>query len=172
MTNDLFEIDKNDIRISSCSTREQHDVEMIVSIFRCEDSDFLYLYDREHRFKWVEVDYTDCNGCTGTARMCTEYCDTDYFLNKCVVKKEYDRRVGRFYSGKIWRDDILPFPVYLRHRVNASTNCDYETLDNFLNTSYLADGVTSIKRFLSDNERFINHEYASITNGQSDFVDS
>lgn len=80
--------------------------------------------------------------------MCTETTDENYLLNKCVTTTEYDRRVGRFYSGRIWRDDILPFPTYLKHCIAAAHTHGELVRDNFLDTTYLADGVTSIRSYM------------------------
>jgi len=142
-----YGLDENDKEISSCATRAAPGIEMICSLFQCVESDFKALYEREHRFRWINV---QCNngGRTEIGRMCTEYNDQDYFLNKCVTPLEYERRVGQFYGGKIWRDDILPFPRYLRQCLKAAREHGQAVYRNFMETSFLADGKTSIRAYV------------------------
>ena len=45
----------------------------------------------------------------GRALLCTEYSDEEYIAEKCGGSQdEYRRRVGRLYTGQLWRNDILP----------------------------------------------------------------
>lgn len=138
----------NDARIASCSTQAAPGCEIVCSRFDCDEDDFLGIYEREHRFRWIGVEYFGLDGQSGTARMCTENTDENYLLNKCVTWKEYERRVGAFYKGKIWRTDILPFPTYLKHCLDAAESQGPEVLANFLDTSFLSDGVTSIGQYI------------------------
>jgi hypothetical protein len=139
---------ETDIRISSCATRKDPQCCITASLFECSEADFLLMYEREHRFQWVNAQYQATDGSTGYARMCTENSDENYLLNKCITESEYWRRVGRFYVGKIWREDILPFPTYLKHCLDAADSHGTNVLDNFLDFSFLADGKTSIRTYM------------------------
>ena len=143
-----FEIKSSDRNIASCATRPASGTEIIASRFECSEDEFLALYEREHRFRWVDVDCIERNDATTKARMCTEYNDSDYLLNKCVTEAEYDRRVRQYYADPIWRDDILPFQPYLEHCLEAARAHGDEVLGNFLRTSYLADGITTLETYL------------------------
>lgn len=66
--------------------------------------------------------------------------DQDYRLNKCVTEAEYQRRVGQYYQGPLWRRDILPNPRYLGFCLQAAASQGSAVLDNFLDTSFTADG--------------------------------
>ena len=134
--------------IASCSTQLDPAVDIICSQFECSEAEFAELYEREHRFRWIEVDTVSFSGETTRGRMCTFFTDHDYRLNKCITESEYQRRVGRFYQGQLWRDDILPFPRYLAFCLQAAESQGSEVLDNFLDTSFLADGVTSIRDYI------------------------
>lgn len=163
-----YKIDDEAITISSCSTRKRSGAEMCVSIFQCSEQEFELLYEREHRFRWIEVEYKDVNNRLGKGRMCTEYTDAEYLINKCVTQAEYERRVGQYYRGKLWRNDILPFPVYLKYCLESAKQCGPEVLENFLTQSYLADGFTSIKQFLFENEGYLDAVFDN--KGQSVYV--
>ena len=140
-------IGMDDKEISSCSTRPAPGVTMTCSLFSCTEDDFLVLYEREHRFRWINVECLTSDR-TEVGRMCTENDDENYLLNKCVTPSEYFRRVGQFYCGRIWRNDILPFPTYLRHCLDAARQHGEGVYKNFVETSFLADGTTSIRAYL------------------------
>ena len=140
---------QGDVHIASCATRISADTRMIGSAFECSDEDLVRIFEREHRFRWVQVRFSALDGSgAGEGRMCSEYNDVDYRLNKCVTDAEYERRVGRFYNGRIWRDDILPNRTYLGHCLRAAATQGQQVLDNFQDTTFLADGVTSIRSYL------------------------
>ncbi|WP_296062398.1 gamma-glutamylcyclotransferase [uncultured Amphritea sp.] len=145
--------DSKSLQLASCSTQPFEGCEIICSQFECSAEDFIELYEREHRFRWIEVE-TMPSGRTLTpdvpsvGRMCTGYDDLEYRLNKCVTPQEYELRVGRYYTGPIWRDDILPFPRYLAFCLQAAASQGDAVLDNFLDSSFLADGRTSIRTYL------------------------
>lgn len=149
--------------IASCSTEVDPHNAFIGCAFDCPAPDFPALYDREHRFRWVEASFQvlkldghQTDEATGTGRMCTQYTDADYRLNKCVTVAEYESRVGQYYGGKIWREDILPFPVYLKHCLDAASSHGTAVYQNFLESSFLADGVTTIKAFLQANPSYLD----------------
>lgn len=139
---------ETDLEIASCSTEPDENVSIICSQFECGEQAFRTLYEREHRFRWAEVSTVDCMGERALGRICTGFNDQDYRLNKCITDDEYHNRVGQFYSGQIWRDDILPFPRYLAFCLQAAERQGKEVLDNFLDSSFLADGITNIRTYL------------------------
>ncbi|MBU2967338.1 gamma-glutamylcyclotransferase [Amphritea sp. 2_MG-2023] len=152
-----FGADPASLQLASCSTQAVKTGEIICSQFECSVDDFTALYEREHRFRWVEVKTSRLDGLINPAeprvgRMCTAYNDLDYRLNKCITPQEYERRVGAFYHGPLWRDDILPFPRYLAFCLQAVASQGQAVLDNFLDSSFLADGTTSIRTYLQQSE--------------------
>lgn len=161
--------------LASCSTEAAEHCEIICSQFECSPEDFVELYEREHRFRWIEVDTLPIDRTVtenassvktgGRGRMCTGYDDTEYRLNKCITPAEYELRVGRYYTGALWRNDILPFPRYLAFCLQAASSQGDEVLNNFLDSSYLADGVTSIRDYLKQSDRLQN--WRSIDTGYS-----
>ncbi|MFC6669300.1 gamma-glutamylcyclotransferase family protein [Marinobacterium aestuariivivens] len=140
--------DPASLEIASCSTEPAPGCEIICSAFDCPEADFEALYEREHRFRWIEVEAREADGSIRPGRICTRYSDEEYRLNKCITEAEYQRRVGQYYPGRLWRDDILPFPRYLRFCLQAAASQGPEVLDNFLDSSFLADGRTRLRHYL------------------------
>lgn len=147
----MDKIDASDIKISTCTTQQDKRYEIICTLFECNEDEFLDIYEREHGFKWVYVNCEEENSAT-KARICTEYNDEEYFLNKCITYREYYRRVEQYYTGKIWRDDILPYPRYLKHCLKAAHDHGEEVFNNFIDTSFLANGKTTIRSYLESNQ--------------------
>ena len=149
------QVEAGSLEISSCATREDSNFSIICSVFECTERDFLAIYEREHLFKWIEVNCNTDEGVT-KGRMCTEYNDSDYLLNKCVTESEYHRRVGQYYSGRIWRSDIFPYPPYLERCLHIAKSQGEKMLKNFLDTTFLADGETSIRSFIADKNSYLS----------------
>lgn len=147
-----FGASRDDRAIASCATRYDGSTRIVCCAFDIPASVFPALDEREHRYHWTEVDFTDVSGPAGRGRMCTESTD-DAYRCKCGTVEAYERRVGQFYRGRIWRDDLLPFPMYLDFCLDAARTHGPAVVDNFLDTSYLADGVTTIRAYLAGRER-------------------
>lgn len=129
------------LELASCSTEADSSCEIIAAQFECSEQDFLQLYEREHRYRWIEVETRHCQSDEpALGRMCTGYSDLDYRLNKCVTEAEYQLRVGQYYQGVLWRKDILPNPRYLGFCLQAAASQGAAVLDNFLDSSFTADG--------------------------------
>lgn len=141
--------------LASCSTEQAEGIEIIAAQFECSEADFVGLYEREHRYRWIEVDTLHLESdVPSRGRMCTGYSDTDYRLNKCITEAEYQRRVGQYYTGPLWRQDILPNPRYLAFCLQSAASQGDRVLQNFLDTSFTADG-RSVRRYLAENPGLI-----------------
>jgi hypothetical protein len=137
--------------IAALSTRPRPGAEMVGCRFRVPDSALPALYEREHRYAWVMAETVGADGKVLPARMTTAITDEDYRLNKCVTEAEYHARVGRWYSGRIRRTDVLPFPTYLAHVLRAVRRAGEGPYEDFLDTTFLADGETPLRRYLAEN---------------------
>lgn len=133
--------------IASLAARASAGVDIVCSAFTVSEADFPAMFEREHHYRWVEVECTEADGSTSVGRMCVEWTDADYRLNRCVTDAEYRRRLGAYYSGPIWRDDVLPYPPYLQRCLAAARSHGGEVWENFCRTSFLADGVTSLEDY-------------------------
>ena len=137
--------------IASCSTLPDDSVSIICSQFECSEEEYRALIEREHRFDWVVVDTCSLEGSTPSSGwMCTTANDHWYRTVKCTSPSDYERRVGRYYQGAIWRNDILPYPRYLQFCLRSAAEQGPVVLDNFLDSSFLADGKTSLRSYLND----------------------
>ncbi|MBB4659039.1 gamma-glutamylcyclotransferase [Parvularcula dongshanensis] len=136
--------------IAALSTRPAPGFEMVGCRFHVPDASLPALFEREHRYRWVMAETVGPDGTVTPARMTTATTDEDYLLNKCVTEAEYERRVGRFYRGKLWREDVLPFPTYLAFVLRAVRSVSEAVYDDFLDTTFLADGETTIRTYLAE----------------------
>ena len=150
-----FGASPDDRALSSCATRHDGATQLVCCAFDIPATEFPALDEREHRYAWADVAFTDASGKSGNGRMCTESND-DAYRTKCGSAEEYERRVGQFYRGRIWRDDLLPFPMYLDFCLAAADSHGRAVFDNFLDTSYLADNVTTIRSYLAGRTRVTN----------------
>ncbi|MFT5196695.1 MAG: hypothetical protein ACI85U_003731 [Candidatus Promineifilaceae bacterium] len=137
-----------DVRRASCATRWREGAEIVCTTFECPADELPNLFEREHRFRWIDVEFQEMDGRTGTGKMCTEWTDEAYRANRIKDEADYFNRVGQFYQGKLWRDDILPFPEYLKLCLAASHSHSEELATQFVQSSYLADGRTTIESYL------------------------
>ena len=137
--------------VAALSTRPAPGRDMIGCRFDVPDDALPALFEREHRYRWVMAKTVGADGTVRMARMTTAISDEDYRLNKCVTDAEYHRRVGRYYGGAIRRDDVLPFPTYLAHVIRAVRGVSDAAYQDFLDTTWLADGVTPLRAYLDAN---------------------
>jgi hypothetical protein len=101
-----------------------------------------------------------------TGIMCAAYSDDEYRKERLGGSSERYAQTdfGRLGIAKIWRDDLLPCRVYTRHCVLAATalskrkgetepaSAAYaQVLDNFLDTTFLGDRVTTLRAHLHAN---------------------
>ncbi|KAJ4802097.1 hypothetical protein LUZ62_014663 [Rhynchospora pubera] len=138
--------------ISSLSVEPcQHEL-LIVTVFEINIHDVPSFLKREEEFRFLAV-YPE--GLDGTpfpnrAVLCARYSDEEYFQVRCQGSKEiYHDRYGRYNIQKIWRDDILPCRIYLRHCVLAAKNLGEPAYSNFLDHTYISDRKTTIRQYLA-----------------------
>ncbi|GIL88461.1 hypothetical protein Vretimale_15378 [Volvox reticuliferus] len=104
---------------------------------------------REHEFRFVAVEPYDLNGVSigRKAVICARNTDAAYRAMRCPPD-EWARRWAVHGISRVWRDDVLPCRVYLRHCVLAARSLGPEAEDSFLNDTYLADRRTTIGEYL------------------------
>lgn len=141
------------MEVSSCSTVESSSDHIQVSIFEIPSEDFDVFFEREHRFRHIDVKAHSLDGLLEwDAIMCTEYSDEEYREERFINDEDYYKRVGHIYDGVLWRDDILPCRTYLKHCLGAAKSMSDDCYDNFLDHSYLADKKTTIREYLTRNK--------------------
>ena len=147
--------------VSSVATRKAEHIDILVTVFELPEEDMPQFYEREHKFRYIDVEYEELeSGAIGTGIMCTEYSDQAYRQERFQSEKEYYQKVGRFYDGKLWRNDILPCRPYLKHCLAAAQKLSSKFYHNFLDSSFLADGTTSIRQYLKQNPAILKEEHS------------
>ena len=136
--------------IAVLAARAREGASFLGTTFEIDERDFLALFEREHHYRWVEVACEEAAGSVTTGRMCAEWNDADYRLNRCVTEAEHRRRVGRHHDGALWRDDVLPSAPYLAACLAAARALGPAVEDDFGRTTFLADGRTTIRSWLAD----------------------
>ncbi|XP_078445127.1 uncharacterized protein LOC144714282 [Wolffia australiana] len=147
--------------ISSLSVEPCDGEILIVTVFEIHKSEIPLFIEREHEFRFLAVLPEELDGTSfcSPAVICSRYSDEEYFRLRCRGSKEvYYQRYGRYNIDKIWRDDILPCRVYLRHCVLAAKNLGDEAHNNFLDHTFIADRTTSIRRYLSSQQSDLMQE--------------
>ncbi|XP_015692564.2 uncharacterized protein LOC102710701 [Oryza brachyantha] len=125
---------------------------IIVTVFEIKEEEVPAFIEREHEFRFLAVVPEGLDGVpyANPAVVCARYSDEEYFQVRCKGSKEiYDQRYGRYNIDRIWRDDILPCRVYLRHCVLAAKNLGEPAYSNFLDHTYLGDRKTTIREYLA-----------------------
>ncbi|XP_015059533.1 uncharacterized protein LOC107005448 [Solanum pennellii] len=138
--------------ISSLSVEPCEGETLIVTIFEIQRSEIPAFIEREHEFRFLAVIPETLNDLfyVNPAVICARYSDEEYLKNRCEGDKEiFFQRYGRYNIDKIWRDDIFPCRVYLRHCVLAAQNLGNLAYDNFLDHTFLGDRRTTIREYLS-----------------------
>lgn len=133
------------LAVAVLAARARADASFLGTAFDVDEDDFLALFEREHHYRWVEVTCEESDGTTTTGRMCAEWTDADYRLNRCVTEAEYEHRVGRHGDSALWREDVLPSPPYLEACLAAARSLGPAVEEDFLRTTFLADGRTTIE---------------------------
>ncbi|XP_078158969.1 uncharacterized protein LOC144554527 isoform X1 [Carex rostrata] len=108
--------------ISSLSVESCVGEFLIVTVFEIKIEEVPSFLKREEEFRFLAVIPEGLDGMpfSNRAVLCARYSDEEYFQIRCQGSKEiYHERYGRYNIHKIWRDDILPCRIYLRHWYNS-----------------------------------------------------
>ncbi|EFJ42039.1 hypothetical protein VOLCADRAFT_119537 [Volvox carteri f. nagariensis] len=82
------------------------------------------------------------------AVVCAANTDSDYRALRCPPA-EWSRRWSVHGCTSVWRTDVLPCRVYLRHCVLAARSLGEEAEENFLRATFLADRRTTVGEYLA-----------------------
>ncbi|KAH7842637.1 hypothetical protein Vadar_007591 [Vaccinium darrowii] len=138
--------------ISSLSVEPCEGEILIVTVFSIRKLEIPSFIEREHEFRFLAVlpETLDGEPFTIPAVLCARFSDEEYLQIRCKGSQEiYFQKYGRYNIHKIWRDDILPCRVYLRHCVLAAKGLGDEAYNNFLDHTYLGDRKTTIRDYLA-----------------------
>lgn len=138
--------------VSSLSVEPCEGEGLIVTVFEIAISEISSFIERENEFRFLATVPEALDGTlfTNSAVLCARYSDEEYFQIRCKGNKDiYFQNYGKYNIHKIWRDDILPCRVYLRHCVLAAKNLGEAAYDNFLDHTFLGDRKTTIREYLA-----------------------
>ncbi|GAB2294315.1 hypothetical protein Dimus_028525 [Dionaea muscipula] len=140
------------MEISSLSVEPCEGEVLLVTVFRIQKTEIPSFMKRELEFRFLAIfpETLDGKPFTNPAVLCARYSDEEFFNVRCKGSEEvYYQLYGRYNIDKIWRDDILPCRVYLRHCVLAAKNLGDAVCNNFLDHTYLGDRKTTIREYLA-----------------------
>lgn len=87
--------------------------------------------------------------------LCGANTDEHYRRTRCPPD-EWQRRWAVHGIDSVWRSDVLPCRVYLRHCVLAAKGFCQEAYDSFLDNTYLADRATTIRQYLAQHPEIMD----------------
>ena len=148
---DPFHKTKEGLKIANISVVEDQESTLIVSIFEISEEDWDAILYREFEYNFHAVSYEDEFEDSGQALICGAYqnndtCMTDIYSDP--TREEAYKHYCSNYTGKLWRDDILPNPDYIRKCIEAASTLGNDVVENFLETTWLADGSQNIKQYI------------------------
>nr|XP_009389877.1 PREDICTED: uncharacterized protein LOC103976410 [Musa acuminata subsp. malaccensis] len=138
--------------VSSLSVEPCEGEFLIVTVFEIKSEEVPAFIERENEFRFLAVVPEGLDGIpfTSPAVVCARYSDEEYFQIRCKGNKDiFFQHYGRYNIQKIWRDDILPCRIYLRHCVLAARNLGEAAYENFLDHTFISDRKTSIRQYLT-----------------------
>lgn len=144
----------NTKEISSLSVEPHEESSIVVSLFEVDAStDAINAFiDREHEFRFLLVNPVTLDGTFDgrPAIICGRNTDENYKSTRCPPDL-WERMYGKHGLKSLWRDDVLPCRVYLRHCALAAQKLGPEAEESFLDDSYLADRKTTVRAWLEKN---------------------
>ncbi|KAG6575087.1 hypothetical protein SDJN02_23825 [Cucurbita argyrosperma subsp. argyrosperma] len=132
-----------------------------VTVFEIKKSEIPAFIQREIEFRFLAVlpETLDGKLYDKPAVLCSRSTDEEFFQVRCKGNKDiFLQHYGRHNIDKIWRDDILPCRVYLRHCILAAKNLGETAYNNFLDHTFLGDRSTTIREYLASSGSGIMEE--------------
>ncbi len=139
--------------IANWSLMKRAGAKTLVTVFDIPASNYPDLLRRECEYEMKKLTFLEEEtGLEGSGLGCCGFSsqdDFEIFIKKNPMQWRYlqDRQDDRIKH--IWRNDLLPWPDYLSFCLKAAEEQGREYVDNMLDYSYLGDGVTSLRRYLS-----------------------
>lgn len=108
--------------------------------------------EREHEFRFVKV-YPEAE--ERPAVLCCKG-SNQLVRGRCGTEAEFRERYGQYGLEQVWRKDVLPCRPYLRHCVLAAEKLGIK--EEFLASTFLSDGETSLHAYLEQNPSIMSEE--------------
>nr|KYP58134.1 hypothetical protein KK1_004425 [Cajanus cajan] len=123
---------------------------IVVTVFEIKKTEIPAFIEREREYRFLAVvpESLDGKPFPNPAVLCASYTDEEFFKFRCTEGREkYFEQFEEYKIHKIWRDDVLPCRVYLRHCVLAAKGHGDEVYNNFLDHTFLGDRRTTIRQY-------------------------
>jgi hypothetical protein len=124
--------------VATCTAHEREGHKLLVTLYEIPRAQLQPLLDREARLQPEKVVYNDEEGTSGEAILFVGWSSAGY--RDSITSARYEEEVGQYYTGEVYRDDILPVRPYLEQAISAYREKGPEYLNNFLHSSFLGDG--------------------------------
>lgn len=131
---------------------------MIVTACEIPLSNWAGFVLREFEYRLVPVTYTELNDNNkgGEAVLCMGDYTTDeaceHIMYADAMRLQRWREFRAYYSGLMWRNDLLPKPSYLRFCLETARAYSHQIYHNFITTTFVADGRTIAEYIDSEND--------------------
>jgi hypothetical protein len=136
-------------RLASCTAVAMPDSVLRVALFWLPTAELPDLLRREARLRPVWVTVEDDTGAPVEAILFAASDNERYLREACGGDAAvYHAHVGQFYSGELYRQDLLPVHSYMMRCLRAHRAAGRAALANFLDRSFLGDGVTPLREYL------------------------
>lgn len=89
--------------------------------------------------------------------LCASNTDDAYRARRCPPE-EWARRWAVHGIDRVWRSDVLPCRLYLRHCVLAARGFHPDAYDSFLDNTFLADRSTTVRQYLAQHGDIMEEE--------------
>eukprot|EP00914_Ancora_sagittata_P014984 GHVO01029411.1.p1 GENE.GHVO01029411.1~~GHVO01029411.1.p1 ORF type:complete len:242 (+),score=52.10 GHVO01029411.1:26-727(+) len=131
---------------------EGEDGGMIISIFEIPKCEIPAFYEREEEFDIIEVSAMDMETCESVRGLfCGQSSDEAYIERH--GEHAFKSRFQAHGVDSIWdmKEPSYPCSTYCRHCVLSASSHGDEVLNDFLDTTYLWDKKTKLRKYLDDN---------------------
>ena len=135
-----------DDRLVTCTARARPGCRLRVCAFEIATEELQLLAVREARLRLAPVHVHCGRGGACCALLCIESSDEEFRARWCPDEESWEKLVGRFYRGSLYRSDLLPVPSYVLRCLRAHAAA--ASVANFLDASFLGDGHTSLREHL------------------------
>lgn len=135
---------------AACFIEPDPESKLIVSGFEVPASEYPELRKRECDYREITVTLKN-NDATKTAKVFEGYgTDANFPAPLADIYSHWPWMIQK-YQGDIYRNDILPSQPYLWRCLSAHALAGDEALNNFLDTTYLADRKTTLRTYINKN---------------------
>lgn len=142
------DLNASEMEIAAAAAQKHGAYNLRCVAFDISMNDLKSLWKRRREYKYSEAKYEDIEtGLTGTGLICEESEDWEVRSRAFPLQDDYNEFIGNIYSGKIWRDDILPSRAYVRECLQAASEWGESTVKNFMEASVLCDNKTVLKKY-------------------------